>query len=626
MNTEPGFATKAAGYGTACTGILAVAAGVQVSAFFSIRTPWARDVPPVEMLLGSIAVVAGGMLATSRGGARLVALLGNLTFILGGSAWLVWLTMNGVFSPIQAFVPGFALASVVPVLLSWRDVGRLAAFRKTVAAENARLLAEAEAAADPLFSVPQTSTTAGKIFGVVAGGTLLTIVSVIVLAVIAPDKLESLALRGQGMLLGVNPFSRPARVVTHEDFQYSGSPLLWYAEYEDQWLELDVGAITDFADGVASDVAWRLVVEAGTSDLAAAERNLWDAKKQSQIPLWIAEAIRRRGVFYHGESLLSRSFDPEANVVPDTIHLDCDELVYVFLHVAEQLDLAMYAVPSPIHMYLQYDGPGKMAAKELTIETTAFRRVDIDGNHIDYMGEGLGEDFFIDADFHSSGRSGTGATPDMIEAARFYEPAQERIIRDSIVSNVQVGLKENGITAPMRAELEAHAPGSHDSTLVANLFGLYLADGRAALERGDAAGAMADAKRAAALRAEHGALVVTMDPVELVLLADAQNVAGDHDGASATANEALAYYVENGWVPGARAWTISHAGALLALGDAHMPLKGGEAELLALPVLMLADAADGRMDAETERACALLAPAFAHGGGAAREWQRTCGR
>ena len=487
MNTEPGFVTKAAGYGVACTGILAVAAGVQVSAFFTIRTPWAHDVPAIEMVIGVIAIVAGGMLAVSRAGARPVALLANLALIAPGFAWLIWLTMNGVCSPIQAFVPAFALASTVPVLLSWREVGRLAAFRRTVATENARLLAEATASADPLFSVPQTSTTAGKVFGVVAGSTLLGVVGTLVMAVVAPETQENAALRGQGLLLGANPFAYPRAASPHVDYPYTGSPLRWYADYEDRWLDLDLDAITGFADGVASDVAWRLAVEARTADLDAAERVLWEQKRQSQIPLWIAAAIRRRGVFYHGESLLSRSFDPELNVVPDTIHLDCDQLVYVFLDVAEQLDLAMFAVPSPIHMYLQYDAPEKGAGESLTLETTAFRKVDIDGNHIDFLGEGLGENFFIDADFHASGRSGTGATPAMIEAARYYQPAEERIIRDAIVANVLVGLGENDLEVPKRAEMEAHEQGSHDATLVANLFTLYLQDGRTALGNGESA-------------------------------------------------------------------------------------------------------------------------------------------
>jgi hypothetical protein len=211
-------------------------------------------------------------------------------------------------------------------------------------------------------------------------------------------------------------------------YPYSGSPLEWYLDYESRWVPLAKDQVLGVADDIADEVVWRLSAATGTSDPVEGERRLWAAQDQEQLPLWVADRLRARNVYYSPESLFSRSFDPDLHVVPGTVHLDCDQLVWIFLHVAWRLDLAMSAVPSPMHVYLRYAGPEGQAP--LWVETTQFRRVDEDGNRVDFMGEGIGETFFIDEDYYPSGRGGTYATQEIATAAGFWAPWAERDIRD----------------------------------------------------------------------------------------------------------------------------------------------------------------------------------------------------
>lgn len=510
--TEPGPLVRGVGYAVAATGFVAMAAGAQILVFLVVFDTVGRLVPPMQIALGAAAVICGGALAIGRGWPRIPALVASLALLATGVPWVVWLALNRAFMSLAVFTPLCAIVSLLGVLVSWREVGRLASARAEVERENARLLASAERGADPLWDAPPSRH--GWVLPVI-GGLLGLPVAAFLTAVVAPEAFGSIVTRVEGIAAGKLPF-REVWVSAPTSYPYTGSPFAWYLEYESKWVDLPGDSILAVADAVASDVAWRLAAETGTADPIAGERLLWERGREQQLPLWIAASLRARGAFYSPESLLSRSFDPAVHVVPDTVHLDCDQLVYLFLHVGWRLDLAMEAIPSPFHVYLRYSGPD--AARSIHVETTQFRHVDVRGDRVNYLGEGIGESFFIDADYHSSGRGGAWASDALRERAGLFLPWTERDIRDAIVANVLVGLEREGVTVPYRAELEAHVEGSREVTLVANLFKRTVDDGNAALAEGRLDDAQALAVRAVALRASHGPLVVYGSPIEEDLL------------------------------------------------------------------------------------------------------------
>jgi len=494
------------------TGFAAAAAGLQFGAFFIALDPVARVAPWLQLVLGLGLIGTAVPYARPRAWVRIPALL-LLLLLMGLSVpWVGWMAWNGAFTPLAVFAPAIGFIALLLLVASWRDVGRESARQRAVERENARILAEALANPDPLAPPPPREN---RWFLPAVGSLGLPLLTLFGLAVFAPAVLGWAGTRASGVLAGRSPFTA-GWVGTPEAYPYSGSPFLWYLEYESRWVPLPEAEIAAVADQVADEVAWKLAAETGEGDPVAAERQLWTEGRQTALPLWIAEALRGRGAFYRPESLLSRSFDPEIHALPDTVHLDCDQLVYLFLHVAWRLDLAMEAVPSPAHVYLKWSAPDGDAA--LYVETTQFRRVDVSGNRVDFMGQGIGEDFFIDPDYYASGKGGTWASDALVTAAGLYQPWRERDIRDSIVANVLVGLERQRIDAPFQAEMEARLEGSRDITLVANLYGRYLDEAEAAFAAGDPVAARGAAVRAQALRASHGVLVVRGEPVEEAMI------------------------------------------------------------------------------------------------------------
>ena len=523
MSNEPGLLVRGAAFATVATGFVAVAAGAQVGAVFILVDPVAKAVPPVQMGLGLAALGFGLGLAIPKGWARIPAVITLLALLCSGVPWVGWMAWNGAFTPLALFTPAFAFFALVGLVAGWREMGRLHRARIEVDKENAKLLAEALAHPDPLFAPARAS---GGCFLPVVGVSLALPMSIFAVAILVPDLLSWAMVRVEGLAAGRNPLAAGwARNPTA--YPYGGSPFEWYLGYEEKWVPLPRDEILAVADTVADEVAWRLAAETGIADPVEGERRLWAAGREKELPLWIADVIRSRGAYYSPESLLSRSFDPAVHRVPDTIHLDCDQLVYLYLHVAWRLDLAMQAVPSPAHVYLRYASPE--GDRDLYVETTQFRHVDVQGNYVDYMGQGIGKDYFIDPDYYSSGKGGTWASPELVDAAGLYQPWRERDIQDSIVANVLVGLERQQLEVPYEAEAAAHLEGTRDITLVANLYEHHLERARAALDAGDAADALAYAEKAQALRASHGVLVVRSTPVEDELVMQARALQGAPD-------------------------------------------------------------------------------------------------
>jgi hypothetical protein len=515
MSVELNPLSRIAAFSVAAAGFIGLVAAGQESAMVIFRDAFTGSLPLVFMAAGTLGIVMGWKLAHPRAWARPYALGALFILAFGGAPWAVWLMFNGLFTALSVLAPFFAFLALVLLPIAWKDIGRTAALRAVAEAETTRLLAEAQAelvaaGGDP--APPERRWLLPLVYSVVAVPAALFSV-----AVFAPETWSWGEVRVSGILAGRNPFAS-SFVASATAYPYEGSALAWYLDYEDRWVDLEKDDVLAVADSIAEDVAWKLVAATDIVDPVEAERALWAAGRQEELALWIADALRERNVYYSVESLFSRSFDPDVHVLPDSVHLDCDQLTYLFLHVAWRLDLAMAAVPSPMHVYLRYGGPDGQAP--LWVETTRFRHIDVDGNRVDYMGKGIGESFYIDGDYYPSGRGGSWASGEVVDAAGLYQPWTERDIRDSVVANVMLGLERHGIQAPYEQELEANLAGSRELTLVSNLYGHHLNKAVAAMKDGKRAEARVAAERAQAIRASHGALVIYTDRQEDRMLAE----------------------------------------------------------------------------------------------------------
>ncbi|MDP2313777.1 MAG: hypothetical protein Q8P41_12790 [Pseudomonadota bacterium] len=513
MSVELGPMGRTAAFSVAAAGFIGLVAAAQESDSVIFQDALTGALPLVFMAAGVAAVALGWKLAHPRAWARGIALAVLFVLGCGGAPWAFWLMANGLFTALSVLAPPFALFALVLVAVTWREVGRAAALRALAEAETEKLMAEAMAQAKADGTEPPRAERPWlmpALYGVVA-----VPVGMFAMMIFAPETWSWAEVRVNGVRAGRNPFAS-AFVARATAYPYSGSPLGWYLDYEDRWVDLPKDDVLAVADAIADEVAWQLAAATNSADPVEGERALWVAGREKELPLWIAAAIRERNVYYSPESLFSRSFDPKVHVLPDTVHLDCDQLAYIFLHVAWRLDLAMSAVPSPMHVYVRYGGPD--GQDPLWVETTQFRSIDVTGDRVDFMGRGIGETFFIDADYYPSGRGGNWASAEVIDAAGLYGPWTERDIRDAVVANVIVGLMRGHIDAPYGAELEAHLEGSREITLVTNLYTHYLSTAKAARDAGKVDEARAAARQAQALRASHGALVIYTDRVEDRLL------------------------------------------------------------------------------------------------------------
>lgn len=443
--------------------------------------------------------------------------------------------MNGVFTALTLFAPGWAFLTFLVVLATGSEFLRVSKARTAADAETARLTEEAMAAG---YGFPRGGPRGQPWVLPMMFSVAAVPVGCVALAIGWPETWTFVSFRMMGVLAGRNPFGE---VWVHEatNYPYSGSPVSWYLETEGEFVPVAKAQVSGFMDKVADDVAWALAAETGESNPVAGEAALWAAGRQRELPVWIADSLRARGVFYSRESLFSRSFDPAVHRTPDAVHLDCDQLVYTFAHVAWRLDLAMKPVLAPYHMYVQYDGPSGEAP--IFVEVTEFEDVLLSEYSEGFDREKKGPAFIIAGNYYPSGGGGSWASDAIREAAGLYEPMTERDIRDSILANVLVGVARSGRMDPYPAASEARLAGTRSLELVSNLYGWYVERAEESLARGETAAARAAATRAREIRATHGPLLIRNDTPEedvltTVTLLEADSAA--EDAAAAAASQA----------------------------------------------------------------------------------------
>ncbi|MCB9739548.1 MAG: hypothetical protein H6747_09795 [Deltaproteobacteria bacterium] len=499
-------------------GVAAVLGALQAEALLVFADPWLAWWPRAAGLLGVVAIVASVRMVALRPGARALALAALLPIAIGGPPFAWALLGRGIITGMAWLGPLFATTATLLLALGWRDHGARLATATQLRADAAEW-GRGPRDADDLGEPPPPPGLPLAFHAALA--MLLLPFAALVLAIASPPTFSWLEVRSRGLLAGRMPFAN-AFVATADRYPYSGSPYGWYLAEEARFVALDQRAALAFADTVAEEVTWQLAAETGISDVRAAERALWAAGDGAAIPRWIAAALRRHGVVYHEESLFSRSFDPKLHLVPGTVHMDCDQLVYLFLHVAWRLDLQMLAMPAPLHLYLRYNGPD---GEVVTVETTRFRPLRRRRGTAE--DDSLGEGFLIDEDHYSSGRAGAWASADLIRAAGLYTPWTERDIRDAVLANVLVGLRSHRIEVDFVGESESRLDGTRDITLVANLYGYRVDQAKQALSQQDDALAREHALAARELRRRFGPLVVRTAKVEEDVLRSLDEAAED---------------------------------------------------------------------------------------------------
>jgi hypothetical protein len=480
--------------------------------------------------------VVGRRLYDARPGSPVAALAVTSISAVLSLAWFGFTVAQGTLVPLPALAAGMSSLAALLVALCVRPVARYhQALRKLQEG------VDRDGAFGDSLAYPDAGSARPMLLSLVAvalvGGGLYAVMN-------EPLFAQRMWLRVQLLATARVPVAADGFIGPRVDYAYEGSPWLRYATYESRWTPVNVEEIGAFADGVAEEVGWRMMVWTGERDVEAAERALWASGEADRIPMWIAHGLRERDVFYHQESLLSRSFDPALHD-GDEVHLDCDLLVHLFAHVAWRLDLGFQEMAAPMHVYLSYAPPQGVDGAALTVESTSFRHIDIDGNRIDFMGEGVGEDFFVPADWYATGKNGTWASDDLMKAAQLYQPMDDRAVQDSILANVLAGLDERHITAPTRAEATANLDGTRSYVLVSNVWNQIVKEGQEALDRDDLATAIDDAREATALRDRFPHLVLTTEPLDRQLLAESLVTSGAPDliaQAGPVMDEALAVY------------------------------------------------------------------------------------
>jgi hypothetical protein len=510
--------------------------------------------------LGAITLglfLVGRRLYDARPGSPAQALVLTSVAAALSLAWFGFTVSQGTLVPLPALAAGLSALATLVVALCVRPVARYHVALRALQAGIDR-----DGAFGGSLAYPDAGSARPMLLGL-AGATLVG--GALLWGMNDPLSVQRLWLRVRLLATARLPVAADGFIGPRVDYGYEGSPWLRYATYESRWTPVDVETIGAFADGIAEEVGWRMMVWTGERDVVAAERALWARGEADRIPMWIAHGLRERDVFYHQESLLSRSFDPTLHD-GDEVHLDCDLLVHLFEHVAWRLDLDFREMAAPMHVYLSYAPPEGVEGAALTVEATSFRRIDIDGNHIDFMGEGVGEDFFVPADWYATGKNGTWASDDLMKAAQLYQPQDDRAVQDSILANVLAGLDERHVDAPTRAEATANLDGTRSYVLVSNVWSQIVKEGQEALDRDDLATAIDDAREATALRDRFPHLVLTVEPIDRQLLAEGLVASGAPDliaQAGPVMDQALEVY---------RSPVFDDAGAPMAADEHHATL------------------------------------------------------
>lgn len=492
-------------------------AGAQVAWSVSFTDRWMVIYPLGQAAAGLVTMAAGRALAHPKRWALFATLPLCGILAVFGISWAIWSMAHGLFTLLALFSPAWSCLAGLGFLVSLSDIVVVEKIRRAGDLETERLNAEAaaELARGSPDDLPVPPRRRPWLLPLMYVGAALPVLALIATGV-WPEKWEAVWARARGVLAGRNPLAS-GFVSEAQDYPYSGSPVEWYLDYEASWLPVDKLRILAAMDQIADDVSWELVAATGQANPVHAEAALWAAGNQKQLPLWIASAMRKQEFYYNAEALFSRSFDPSLHRGDSWVHLDCDQLVYAFMHVAARLDLAMKAIPSPYHVYLRYDGPAGEAP--VFVETTQFRAIDRDGSHVSFDGRTIGEEFFMAEDYYSSGRGGTWASAEITAAAGLYQPWTEKELNDNIVANVLVGVAKLGME-PYPAASEARLPGTRDPMLVTNLYLWYLHQAEDRFDAGDLETTLTMARRAQELRAEFGPLIIYLEPKEEAILAE----------------------------------------------------------------------------------------------------------
>lgn len=515
-------------------------AGLQIVLFFEV---WGsgRFVPWAQLALGVVMVGAASPASLAGLRATLVGLGAAVIGAFLGGAWLMYALANGLVSPLLAAAPGLSLVTAAALLIALPAAQRYEAARRELMKDAEGYLGE-----------PSRESPWPAAIGLLVA---LGLASPLVVTALAPEVADRVSLQASALSVGVLPRASSVFVASADDFAYPWSPFLHYLEVESSHAPFDTALAQRWVDDLALEVGLRMVTHTGLADVGAAEIALWEAGEGELVARWVAQGLRARGAFYHQETLMRHSFDPERHRPGAEQHLDCDQLVYVFTHVGWRLDLDMRPVPGVSHVYLHYRAPAGSTGETLVVETTEFRTIEVEEDRVNYAGEALGDDFFVPADWHRSGKGGTWASADLAAAAHLYEPAEADDVHDLIVGEVAVGLLRED--RDVRSMLEAELEGTHDYTLVSNLHGLYVSAARAAAEAGDVELALAEGRRAAGVRAAHPNLVSLRDLVEVVPMAEALLQAERAPEGQQLLREALRGYrdtlgVRDPWQPATR--------------------------------------------------------------------------
>ncbi len=357
-------------------------------------------------------------------------------------------------------------------------------------------------------------------------------------------------------------FERPRHVIkaSENSFRHDFSPLEDYLDYEYSLRQdFDKERVRHFADNVSNTVALRLVRGANARSLDDALRLYRTGlKNKGKLMKVVAGVLRDAGVVYGEEQSLARAFDPAIHVGGNFSHLDCDLLVYTFMHVAYRLGLPLEMEKTPDHAYLRWDDK----VHKFAIEATEFRSQEpIKGRNgviVGYRkdGKGLGENFFPDANHYQKEWS--------VEKgfhAVYFQPLTGKQLKGIIRANVVAGLtaeerkhRDKNLLAHLQGEMERLAAVYPEELLFTNLYTLYSRNAEDALEAGQNREALEGMRTAIAFADAHDDLVMTRFPArEHGLLAQAFYKEGWHSKARVEAQTVLDILVGKGYNTAQRA-------------------------------------------------------------------------
>src|SRR3989338_100201 len=226
-------------------------------------------------------------------------------------------------------------------------------------------------------------------------------------------------------------------------FPYSFSPWTKYVEFESAMIdefnlpEKDFPRIKKYimhvGDEISDKVARRILATKNTYDIADVIREF----PRDKLMIMMAEEIAKKGIFYSPESLLTNSFNSDLHEDKNAAHLDCDLLSYLMCHIGRRLDVPIYVVQGPYHLYLWVPTSDE---KGYVIEPTEFREDvrDFDTrtgkSEMKYVGVSPG--FFSDWERQKQ-HGGIIADERFQKAAKLHVPMKnEQFIVDDIIGNI----------------------------------------------------------------------------------------------------------------------------------------------------------------------------------------------